>query len=70
MNEHLVQKAYNINKITLIIFLTENKVFKVFVQKKIRNQHFVLLFYGCIKNYFSLNFWLKTESLVLLSRWL
>lgn len=34
MNEHLVQKAYNINKITLIIFLTENKVFKVFVQKK------------------------------------
>lgn len=33
MNEHLVQKTYNINKITLIIFLTENKVFKVFMQK-------------------------------------
>lgn len=40
MNEHLVQKTYNINKITLIIFLTENKVFKVFVQKKIRNRLF------------------------------
>lgn len=62
MNEHLVQKTYNINKITLIIFLTENKVFKVFMQKKSGIVFFVLLFYGCIKNYFSLNFWLTTES--------
>lgn len=34
MNEHLARNTYNINKITLIIFLTENKEFKVFVQKK------------------------------------
>lgn len=45
MNEHLARNTYNINKITLIIFLTENKEFKVFVQKKIWNLLFFTLFF-------------------------
>ena len=52
MNEHLVRNAHNINKITLIIFLTENKVFKVFVQKKNQESSFSSFFLRMHKKLF------------------